>query len=227
MEFTYYGHACFEITVNEKKLLFDPFITLNPLAKHINIENIKTDYILITHAHSDHIADAELIANNCGASIIAPDEICSWLEKKGIKKSYPLAIGGKIKLDFGTVKMVVAQHSSSFKDGAYGGTPSGFVITSKQGNFYYSGDTGLTMDMQLIPKFAKIDFAILPIGDKYTMDFMDALSAAKMVECKSVIGVHYNTFEYIKIDKGEAQKYFNDNGISLLLPAIGETINIR
>lgn len=226
MDLTYYGHACFEVKVNGKKLLFDPFIIPNPLAAKVDINAIKPDYILITHAHSDHIADAITIEKNSDATIIAPYEICNWLQKQGIKKFHPLGIGGKKEFDFGTVKMVVAHHSSGFQDGAYGGSSSGFVITSTEANFYYSGDTALTLDMQLIPKYAKMNFAVLPIGDNFTMDYKDAFSAAEMTGCKKVVGVHYNTFDYIKIDKEKASKYFTDNGVALLLPEIGKTINV-
>src|SRR5438128_1281834 len=114
MQLTYYGHACFEVDTKDKKLLFDPFITPNPLAKAIDINNIKPDYILISHAHGDHIADAETIAKNSDAIIIASFEICNWFEQKGITKFHPMGIGGQKIFDFGMVKMVVAHHSSSF-----------------------------------------------------------------------------------------------------------------
>lgn len=226
MKFIYYGHACFEVEVNNKILLFDPYISPNPLAKHIDIEKLKPDYILISHAHSDHIADAERIALNSGAALISSFEVCKWFEKKGITKVHALGIGGKKQFDFGTVKLVLAIHSSSFPDGSYGGNPGGFVITSPEKNFYYAGDTALTMDMQLIPSYADIAFAILPIGDNFTADYEDALEIAKMVKTKEVIGVHYNTFDLIKIDTGEAQKHFSENGTTLLLPAIGEVIEV-
>lgn len=226
MKFTYYGHACFEVELNNKTLLFDPYITPNPLAKEIDIDKIKPDYIFISHAHSDHIADAEKIANSSGAALISSFEVCKWFEKKGITKIHPLGIGGKKQFDFGTVKLVLAIHSSSFPDGSYGGNPGGFVITSPEGNFYYAGDTALTMDMQLIPAYADIDFAILPIGDNFTGNYEDALEIAKMVKTKKVIGVHYNTFDLIKIDIAKAQEHFSEEETNLFLPAIGEVIDI-
>ncbi len=226
MKFTYYGHACFEVELNNKTLLFDPYITPNPLAKEIDIDKIKPDYIFISHAHSDHIADAEKIANSSGAALISSFEVCKWFEKKGITKIHPLGIGGKKQFDFGTVKLVLAIHSSSFPDGSYGGNPGGFVITSPEGNFYYAGDTALTMDMQLIPAYANIDFAILPIGDNFTGNYEDALEIAKMVRTKKVIGVHYNTFDLIKIDVAKAQEHFSEEETNLFLPAIGEVIDI-
>jgi L-ascorbate metabolism protein UlaG (beta-lactamase superfamily) len=134
--------------------------------------------------------------------------------------------GGKWKFDFGTVKCVVAQHSSNMPDGTYGGNPVGFVFTTESGNFYYSGDTALTLDMQLIPSWAKLDFAVLPIGDNFTMDVSDAIRAAAFVEANKVVGVHYDTFGFIKIDKEQAKSDFSAAGITLLLPVIGETITI-
>ncbi|CAN5178489.1 metal-dependent hydrolase [soil metagenome] len=224
MNFTYYGHSCFSVEVNEKSLLFDPFISPNELAKDIDINSINPDYILISHAHSDHLADAETIANNSDATVIASYEVCNWLAAKGIKKYHPLGIGGKKQFDFGTVKVVTAHHSSSFDDGSYGGTPTGFVITGGEKKFYYSGDTALTLDMQLIAQYAKIDFSVLCIGDNFTMGYKDAATAAELAGSKINIGVHYNTFGFIKIDKQKAQEYFTKKGLQLKLPAIGETI---
>lgn len=130
-------------------------------------------------------------------------------------------------MPWGTVKSVVAIHSSEFPDGTYGGNPGGFVISNTEGTFYVAGDTALTMDMQLIPKICpSLDFAILPIGDNFTMGIDDAVEAAKMVQCTTIIGCHYDTFGYIEIDHQYARKAFADAGIRLLLPTIGETITL-
>ena len=227
MQYTYYGHSCFSVVVNGKKLLFDPFITGNELASSININSIEADYILLSHAHFDHVADAESIAKRTGATIIANYEIAMWFAGKGIEKYQPMNTGGKWKFDFGTVKCVNAVHSSTLPDGSNGGNPIGFIIINDEMNFYYAGDTALTLDMQLIPLFAGIDFAILPIGDNFTMGMEDAVQAAKMVQTKMVIGVHYNTFGFIKIDNQKAIDLFKNNDLELKLPAIGETISIN
>ncbi len=224
MNLTYYGHSCFSVTVNDKKLLFDPFITGNELAKHIDINTIEADYILLSHGHSDHVADVESIAKRTGATIIAAYEVAVWFAGKGIENYHPMNTGGKRNFDFGTVKCVHAVHSSSLPDGSYGGNPMGFIIVNDEHNFYYSGDTALTLDMQLIPMFAEIDFAILPIGDNFTMGMEDAVQAAKMVQTKTVIAVHYDTFGYIKTDHQKAIGIFKNNELELKLPAIGETI---
>src|SRR4051812_18732388 len=107
MNITYYGHSCFCVEINGKNLLFDPFITPNALAGKIDIKNIKADYILISHGHSDHIADAVELANQTGARVLCSVEISHWLAKKGLKNLVAMNIGGKIKLDFGNVKCVV------------------------------------------------------------------------------------------------------------------------
>lgn len=226
MELTYYGQSCFLVNINGANLLFDPFITPNELAAHININEIPADYILLSHGHSDHVADVEQIAKRTGATIIAAFEVAMWFEKKGCANYHPMNTGGKWKFDFGTVKCVNAVHSSSMPDGSYGGNPMGFVITTDEGNFYYSGDTALTLDMQLIPSFASIDLCILPVGDNFTMGCEDAAEAARMVQCKKVVGVHYDTFGYIKLDKQKALDSFRMKDLQLMLPGIGETISI-
>jgi len=226
MQFTYYGHSCFSVTVNGKNLLFDPFITGNELAKDIDINNIEADYILLSHGHSDHVADAEVIAKRTGATIVAAYEVAMWFAAKGIEKYQPMNTGGKWKFDFGTVKCVNAVHSSTLPDGSNGGNPMGFIIINEESNFYFAGDTALTLDMQLIPMFANIDFAILPIGDNFTMGTEDAVKAAKMIQTKMVIGVHYDTFGFIKIDHQKAIDLFKKNELELKLPVIGETITL-
>lgn len=224
MNITYYGHSCFGVEINGKHLLFDPYISPNELAKDIDINAIPADYILISHGHGDHIADLEVIAKRTKARIICNAEIYHWLSKKGIENIHPMNIGGKVKFDFGNVKCVVAIHSSSLPDGSYGGNPMGFVVESSEGNFYYAGDTALTYDMKLIGEYRKIDFAFLPIGDNFTMGVDNALIACDFIDCNKVIGMHYDTFGYIKIDKQEAISKFNRDGKKLTLLEIGETI---
>ncbi len=224
MKLTYYGHSCFLVEIAGKKLLFDPFITPNELAKGVSISTIEADFILVSHGHADHIADCVAIAQSTGAKVICGYEVYEWLGKQGLSNMHPMNTGGKWNFGEFTVKCTVAQHSSSLPDGSYGGNPMGFIITSSEGNFYYSGDTALTMDMQLIPRWAKLNFAVLPIGDNFTMDGADAVEAARMIDCKTIVGVHYDTFGYIKIDHAEVTKLFETAGCQLMLPAIGETI---
>src|SRR5690606_18523318 len=152
MEFKYYGQSCFQVTVAGKKILFDPFISGNELAKEIDLNQIEADYILLSHGHTDHILDAEAIAKRTGAQVVCNWEIYEWLGKKGITQIHPMNTGGARQMEGFKIKCVVAQHSSSLPDGSYGGNPMGFVITSPEINFYYSGDTALTLDMKLLPK---------------------------------------------------------------------------
>ncbi len=227
MKLTYYGHACFSVVMGGKTLLFDPFIKYNELAKKVDINNIQADYILLSHGHEDHVADAMEIAERTGATIVSNYEVVSWFQAKGVKNGHPMNHGGKWKFDFGTVKFVSAIHSSSLPDGSYGGNPGGFVIEGTEGSFYYSGDTALTMDMQLIPLTSgKLNFIVLPIGDNFTMGVEEAIIASDFVKCNNIVGVHYDTFGYIKINHDEAKEKFKTKGKELLLLDIGQTIEL-
>ena len=225
MKFTYYGQSAFQLETAGKKLLFDPFISPNELAKNIDVNSLKPDYILLSHGHGDHIADLFTIHKNSNAKIICIAEIAHWLEGKGIKDAHAMNIGGGFNFDFGRVKMVNAIHSSSMPDGANGGNPAGFVIYANDKKVYYSGDTALTYDMKLLAD-EELDWAILPIGDNYTMGADDAIKAAEFINCNNVIGVHYDSFPVIKIDKEEVAAKFDKAGVNLKLPGIGETISL-
>jgi L-ascorbate metabolism protein UlaG (beta-lactamase superfamily) len=227
MKLTYFGHSCFLVETSGLRLLFDPFITPNPLAGDIDISKIKADYILVSHGHSDHIADCIPLAQSTGAMVISSWEIYEWLGKQGLTNLHPMNTGGKRMFDSIQVKCVAAQHSSGLPDGSYGGNPMGFIVTSDEGSFYYSGDTGLTLDMQLIPRWTKLDFVVLPIGDNFTMDVDDAIECARMIQCNEIVGVHYDTFGFIKIDHEEAIRKFKAAGMNLHLLKIGSTVDLR
>jgi L-ascorbate metabolism protein UlaG (beta-lactamase superfamily) len=221
MKLTYYGHSCFNVEINEKHLLFDPFITRNPLARAVDIKKIKADYIFVSHAHFDHVADAITIAKQTGATVISNIEIVGWLGKNGLKNVQPLNPGGAYLADFGQARCVNAIHSSSFEDGTYGGCASGFILESPEGNFYYSGDTALTLDMKLVSETTKLKFAVLCVGGTLTMDAEEAIRAADLLQCKEVMGVHYDTFPPIKIDHAAAKDKFQSKGLTLHLLPIG------
>jgi L-ascorbate metabolism protein UlaG (beta-lactamase superfamily) len=224
MKITYYGHSCFGVEIKGKHLLFDPFISPNPLASDIDITKIKADYILQSHGHNDHIADTIAIAEMTGATVIGAFEVVEWLKNHGVEKIHPMNVGGKWLFDFGKVKCVNAIHSSTMPDGSYGGQPMGFVIESDEGNFYYAGDTALTYDMRLIGDYRQIDFAFLPIGDNFTMGVDNAIIAADFVNCENIIGMHYDTFGYIKIHHEESKRKFSRAGKNLTLMKIGESM---
>ena len=223
MEITYYGHAAFMVKLNEVSLVFDPFITPNPNASDININDIKANYLLLSHGHEDHVADVNEIYKNGNPLIISSFEVVSWFQKQGLSNGHPMNHGGKKEFDFGNVKMVNAIHSSSMPDGSYAGNPAGFVVRSAESTFYYAGDTALTYDMKLIADEFSIDFAFLPIGDNFTMGIDDAIRAAQFIDTKKVFGMHYDTFPVIEIDKDEAIEKFSANEIELILLKIGES----
>lgn len=225
MKFTYYGQSCFSIEAEGKKFLFDPFITHNPLAKHIDINSIEADYILISHGHGDHVADLAAIANRTNAQIIAMVEVAAWITRQGVKNVTEINFG-KAKFDFGTLRTVWAVHSSANPDESYGGNPAGFVLELEGKTIYFAGDTALTLEMKILADLYNLDYAILPIGGHYTMDVDDALIATKYLECSKVIGVHYNSFPPIQIDTEDAVAKFKRENKVLLLPGIGETIEL-
>jgi L-ascorbate metabolism protein UlaG (beta-lactamase superfamily) len=225
MKTTYYGQSTFEIETGGKKLLFDPFISPNPMAAAIDISTLNPDYILVSHGHGDHVADLLAIQKNSGAVVICIAEIAGWLEKQGVKNAHGMNIGGGFDFDFGRVKMVNAIHSSTLPDGSPGGNPAGFVIYTNDKTIYFAGDTALTYDMKLLED-EKLDWAFLPIGDNYTMGAEDAIKASGFINCKNIIGMHYDTFPVIKIDIAEVKQKFEEAGIKLKLLQIGESMTL-
>ncbi|WP_291287628.1 metal-dependent hydrolase [Flavobacterium sp.] len=225
MKITFYGHASLGIEVGGKNIIVDPFITGNPQAAGVDVTTLKADYILLTHAHGDHILDVEAIAGRTKAVIVSNAEIADYYAKLGFN-SHPMNHGGSWQFDFGRVKYVNAIHSSSFPDGSNGGNPGGFVIEGEHKNIYIAGDTALTWDMKLIPMRTKLDLAILPIGNNFTMDVEDAIIASDFVECDKILGYHFDTFGYIKIDHEDAIRKFFNKGKDLMLLEIGESIEL-
>ncbi len=226
MQITYYGHSCFLIELKGKKLLFDPFISGNELAKDIDTNSIEADFILQSHGHADHILDTVAIAKRTNAKVVTNWEIHEWLNKQGVSNTHPMNTGGKWKFDDITIKCVVAQHSSSLPDGTYGGNPMGFLIMCDEANIYYAGDTALTYDMKLIPSWCNVDVAFLPIGDNFTMDAQDALTASNFIECNKIVAMHFDTFGFIKINQEAVIKLFEGNNNTIKLPQIGESFTM-
>ena len=225
MKITFYGHACLGIEIENTHIIVDPFITGNEKASSIDINSLKADYILVTHAHQDHTLDVEAIARRTEAVIVSNYEIVVHYQNLGLK-GHPMNHGGSWQFDFGKVKYVNAVHTSSFPDGKYGGNPGGFVIQSKNKTVYIAGDTALTEDMRLIGKYFDLDLAVLPIGDNFTMGVDDALIACRFIDCHRVLGYHYDTFGYIEIDKPKAVAKFDARLKKLILLDIGESLEV-
>jgi L-ascorbate metabolism protein UlaG (beta-lactamase superfamily) len=225
MKITYLGHASLAIEVTGKNIIVDPFITGNELAKDIDIDSLKADYILVTHAHEDHILDVEAIAKRTGAKVVSNFEIINHFGELGID-GHPMNHGGTWSFDFGKVTYTNAIHSSSFPDGSYGGQPGGFILETVEGNIYIAGDTALTMDMKLIPLQTNIDLAVLPLGDNFTMGIESATLASDYVKCNKVLGYHYDTFGYIVIDHKKAVDTFAGKGKELTLLEIGGSMEL-
>lgn len=220
-----YGHSCFGVEVSGQHLLFDPFISGNPKAASVDLQAIPATHVLLSHGHGDHVMDAEAILKRTGATLISNYEIVTWYGKKGIEGGIGMNLGGSVRLGDLTVRMTIAHHSSELPDGTYGGNPAGYVVQAPEGAFHFAGDTALTLDMQLLKRHG-LKFAMLPIGDHFTMGVEEAVEAAQLMGVKTVIGMHYDTFPPITIDKERATEAFRKAGIELLLPAIGQRITL-
>lgn len=225
MKITFLGHASLSIEVNQKVVVVDPFISRNPKNHKINLEDLKADYILVTHAHQDHTLDVPTLAKQTGAKLISNYEIVTHYEAQGIK-GHPMNHGGSYEFDFGELKYVNAIHSSSFADGSYGGQPGGFILSAEGKSIYIAGDTALTYDMKLFGSAFDLSLAILPVGDNFTMGYADALKASQFLNCNRVLGYHFDTFGYIEIDHEAAINYFLDHGSNLELLEIGESLTL-
>lgn len=202
MKLKYFSHSAFQLTTNEGKvILIDPFLTGNP-TNPIKAESISADYIILTHAHGDHIGDAFEIAKRCDALIISVNELADYYISKGLK-AHNMHIGGSYKFDFGIVKFTIAHHGSLTPDGHYGGEPAGVIVTTNGKSVYHTGDTGLFYDMKLIGEMNQIDYMLLPIGDNFTMGIKDAVKAVELANPVVAIPMHYNTFPVIAANPEE------------------------
>lgn len=195
--YTWLGHGTGTLTVGSHKLLIDPFLEGNPAAS-ITPAQAEADFILVSHGHGDHVADAAAIAKRTGAMVISVFEICNWLGEQGVK-THAQHLGGGFHHPFGYLKLTLALHGSGLPDGSYGGNPCGFLLTAGNQKIYLACDTGLFGDMQLIGDEG-LDLAVVPIGDNYTMGPDDAVRAVKFLRAKHVIPVHYNTWPPIAQD---------------------------
>lgn len=226
MKITYLGHNCLFIETAEHKIMVDPFISGNPLASNIQKENYLPDFIILTHAHVDHVLDVEVMCTLSSAKIISNYEIVTYYEKKGFT-GHGMNTGGNFDFPFGKVGCVVAQHSSVFNDGTYGGNPNGYIIQTEEKTIYIAGDTSLTYDMKLIPQlYGKVDLAIVPIGDNFTMNAKAAATAMGFVDANKALGTHYDTFPPIKINHNDAKNEFSNKGKELILLDLESSIEL-
>lgn len=227
MKITYHGHSVLSVVLNDgTRLLFDPFISQNPLTD-LSVEEIKADYILITHGHDDHLGDMVPIAKKNNATIISIAEVCKYAAKKGVQKTHGMNIGGGFDFPFGRVKLTHAQHSSGYEEDGqmiYMGEPGGILLQADGITLYHAGDTADYSDLSLLGEQYDIDIAFLPIGDNFTMGPADALRAANRLKARTVVPIHYNTFPQIEQDP---QKFVDKMpGIGKLMKS-GETIEVE
>ncbi|MNQ86014.1 metal-dependent hydrolase [compost metagenome] len=229
MNIIFHGQSCVEIQLEQHTIIIDPFLTGNPQAT-VKAEDIKADYILVTHGHGDHVGDTLSIAERNDATVIAPNDLARYLGFEGAK-THGMGIGGSYTFPFGKVKMTVALHDSSYnpsgtKETIYTGMASGFLLMIEGKTIYHAGDTGLFKDMKLIGKLNDIDLAFLPIGDNYTMGPDDAVIAAKYLRAEKVVPMHYNTFPVIEQDPDKFVASLAEEGIDGLVMTPGQQIEL-
>lgn len=202
MKISYHGHSAVKIETNGKTILIDPFITGNSLSD-LSVETESPDYIILTHGHSDHVGDTVELAKKKDALVISMVELATYLSWQGVK-THGMNLGGSFEFPFGKVKLTQAFHSTGLETGEqdilYLGMPAGVILEIEGKTIYHAGDTALFSDMKLIGERHNIDLAFLPIGDNFTMGPEDAAYAAKLINAKTVVPIHYNTFPVIKQD---------------------------
>ena len=228
MELTFYGHSCFKLVTQEgKKILIDPWITNPSAPKEVDLGPY--DYILITHAHGDHLGDILKLARTSVTEVVCIHEIQQFLLKNGVPRVTGMNIGGNYRCGKLIFTMVPAVHSSSFPDGTYGGDACGFVITLEDGKkVYHAGDTGIFGDMKLIGELYSPEIAIIPIGDHYVMGPMEAAKACELLKPKVVIPMHYGTFPVLSGNVDEFKKWLSEFKVDVEVVALspGESFKI-
>jgi len=223
MKLKYFSHSAFQITTdNGKVILIDPFFTGNSTSP-VSVEEVKADYIILTHAHGDHLGDAFEISRTYDAPIIAVNELADYAASKGLK-AHNMHIGGGHNFDFGRVKFTIAHHGSKTPDGEYAGEPAGVVVTADGKSIYHCGDTGLFYDMKLIGETTPLDLMLVPIGDNFTMGIDDAVKAVELANPAIAIPMHYNTFPVIEANPEEFKQKVEAKGKKCRILNYGEEI---
>jgi L-ascorbate metabolism protein UlaG (beta-lactamase superfamily) len=218
----FHGHSCWEVQGDKHRVLIDPFLTGNPVAKFTPDHFDKLDAILVTHGHGDHLGDVEAIAKKTGALVVSINEVALYFGARGLEV-HTMHIGGGREFEFGHVKFTIAHHGSTGPNGEALGCPAGVVLTIDGKKIYHAGDTGVFLDMQLIAELnGPLDVAILPIGDNFTMGIDDAVKAAELLQAKMAIPMHYNTFPVIEADPEEFAKKVCGKGLNATVVHVGD-----
>jgi L-ascorbate metabolism protein UlaG (beta-lactamase superfamily) len=219
---TYLGHSAFIVEGSKGKVVIDPFLTGNPLAK-ASKDSVRVDAVVLTHGHGDHLGDGIEIAKASGATVVAPFELANYCASKGATV-HPMHIGGAHQFPFGRVKLTIAHHGSCAPDGTYTGNPCGFLLTMDGKTFYHSGDTGLFYDMKLIGEMTPVNVAALPIGDNFTMGIDDAVKATELLRPELVLPMHYQTFDVIAVKPEEFVQKVEQKGLRAKVVPPGGTL---
>ena len=228
MKLTFWGHSCFLVETGTHRLVIDPFLTGNPKAP-LKAEQVQCDFILVSHGHGDHLGDAVAIAKRNRATVIANYEIATYCARQGAN-SHGMHIGGAHNFPFGRVKLTIAHHGSGLQTGEgflYLGNPAGFIITAAGRTIYHAGDTGLFMDMQLIGQMNKLDVALLPIGDNFTMGVEDAVKAVEFLQPRLVVPMHYQTWDLIDADAEVFAGKVKSLGVKSQIVNPGESLSVQ
>lgn len=225
MRLKYFSHSAFQITTDSGlKILIDPFLDDNPTSP-VTSDKVKADFIVLTHAHGDHVGDSFKIAKRCDSLFICVNELANYCISKGFR-AHNMHIGGSHKFDFGTLKFTIAHHGSMTPDNTYGGAPAGVILSIDGKTLYHTGDTGLFYDMKLIGEMTPIDYMLLPIGDNFTMGITDAVKAVELADPGVAIPMHYNTFPVIEADPLEFKQRVEKIGKRSIVMEYGEEIDL-
>jgi L-ascorbate metabolism protein UlaG (beta-lactamase superfamily) len=225
MKLRYFSHSSFQITTDSGlKLLIDPFLEGNPTAP-VSPDDVSADFIVLTHAHGDHVGDSFSIAQRSDPLFICVNELANYCADKGFR-AHNMHIGGSFDFDFGRLKFTIAHHGSMTPDGTYGGEPAGVILTIDGTTLYHTGDTGLFYDMKLIGEMTPLDYMLLPIGDNFTMGISDALKAVELANPEFAIPMHYNTFPVIQADPNEFKTKVEAMGKKSIVLEYGEEIDL-
>lgn len=225
MKLRYFSHSSFQITTDGGHvILIDPFLDDNPTSP-VKSDEVSADFIILTHAHGDHVGDAFKIAKRTDPLFICVNELANYCIGKGFR-AHNMHIGGSYNFDFGRLKFTIAHHGSMTPDNTYGGEPAGVVLSIDDKVVYHTGDTGLFYDMKLIGEMTAIDYMLLPIGDNFTMGITDAVKAVEFTDPHIAIPMHYNTFPVIEADPKEFKKQVEAIGKKAVVMDFGEEINL-